>query len=136
MSNSQSFPHTKPLLLSSNFAYQIGLWQEKFGASKSDNCSDHPLFRLQVDSNTLNRKHALSEMSISNEIFLIKVKVRAVADLRRGAMDAPRGPNSFNFMQFLEKFGKIVCWHPPPGELVPLLGEILDPPLAWLICTQ
>ena len=31
----------------------------------------------------------------------------------------PRGPNSFNFMQFLEKVGKIVCWRPPPGELVP-----------------
>ena len=30
----------------------------------------------------------------------------------------PRGPNSFKFMQFLGKFGKIVCWH-PPGELVP-----------------
>ena len=31
---------------------------------------------------------------------------------------APRGPNSFNFMQFLGKFGEIVCWR-PPGELVP-----------------
>ena len=30
----------------------------------------------------------------------------------------PGGPNSFNFMQFLGKFGKIVCWC-PPGELVP-----------------
>ena len=29
------------------------------------------------------------------------------------------GPNSFNFMQFLGKFGKIVCWRPPPRELVP-----------------
>ena len=29
------------------------------------------------------------------------------------------GPNSFNFMQFLGNFGKIVCWHPPPGELAP-----------------
>ena len=41
-----------------------------------------------------------------------------------GARDAspPGGPNSFNFMQFLGNFGKIVCWRP-------LLGEILDPPL-------
>ena len=31
---------------------------------------------------------------------------------------APQGPNSFNFMQFLGKFGKIVCWC-PPGELTP-----------------
>ena len=39
------------------------------------------------------------------------------------------GPNSFNFMQFLRKFGKIVCWRPPtPRNLRPLLGEILDPP--------
>ena len=36
-----------------------------------------------------------------------------------GARDAPPGgPNSFNFMQFLEKFGKITCWR-PPGELAP-----------------
>ena len=25
---------------------------------------------------------------------------------------APPGPNSFNFMKFLGKFGKIVCWRP------------------------
>ena len=32
-------------------------------------------------------------------------------------------PNSFNFMQFLGKFGKIVCWR-PPGELArPLPGS-------------
>ena len=30
----------------------------------------------------------------------------------------PGGPNSFNFMQFLGKFGKIVCWR-SPGELAP-----------------
>ena len=42
----------------------------------------------------------------------------------------PRGPNSFNFMQFLRKFGKIVCWrHLSPGSWSPLLGEILDPPM-------
>ena len=43
-----------------------------------------------------------------------------MADLRgaRGMHAPPGGPNSFNFMQFLGKFGKIVCWR-PPGELVP-----------------
>ena len=53
-----------------------------------------------------------------------------MADLRMGVWDAypPGGPNSFNFMRFLGKFGKIVCWC-PPGELVPHLREILDPPL-------
>ena len=37
-----------------------------------------------------------------------------------GARDAhpPGGPNCFNFMHFLGKFGKIVCWC-PPGELAP-----------------
>ena len=30
----------------------------------------------------------------------------------------PGGPNSFNFMQFWGKYGKIVCWC-PPGELAP-----------------
>ena len=46
----------------------------------------------------------------------------------------PGGPNSFNFMQFLGKFGKIVCWRPPPrGSWRPLLGEILDPPLACMV---
>ena len=39
----------------------------------------------------------------------------------------PPGRNSFNFMQFLEAFGKIICC-PPPG-LASRLGEILDPSL-------
>ena len=39
---------------------------------------------------------------------------------------SPRGPNSFNFMQFLGNFGKIVCWRPPPEGWRPHLGEILD----------
>ena len=47
-----------------------------------------------------------------------------MADLRGGdTRDPPsRGPNSFNSMQFLRKFAKIVCWHPPPpprGVLAP-----------------
>ena len=43
-----------------------------------------------------------------------------MADLHSKILDArpPGGPNSFNFMQFLGKFGKIVCWR-PPGELAP-----------------
>ena len=47
----------------------------------------------------------------------------------------PGGPNSFNFMQFLGKFGKIVCWH-PPGELVPPPqgnpGYATAMPVIWL----
>ena len=49
-----------------------------------------------------------------------------MADLR-GAL--PGGPNSFNFMQFLGKYEKIVCCR-APGSWRPLLGEILDPPLV------
>ena len=41
------------------------------------------------------------------------------------------GPNSFNFMQFLEKFGKIVCWLSLESRR-PHLGEILDQPLEIL----
>ena len=46
-----------------------------------------------------------------------------MADLHSKILDAgppppPGDPNSFNFMQFLGKFGKIVCWC-PPGELAP-----------------
>ena len=48
-----------------------------------------------------------------------------------GARGTPLGPNSFNFMQFLGKFGKIVCWR-PPESWCPHLGEILDPPLCFL----
>ena len=50
----------------------------------------------------------------------------------------PPGPNSFNFMQFLGKFGKIKCWRPPPESWRPLHGEILDPPLQWegYLCFQ
>ena len=58
----------------------------------------------------------------------------AVADLRgsRGTR-APGNPNSFNFMQFLGKFGKIVCWRPPPpGSWRTHLKEILDPPLLGI----
>ena len=57
-----------------------------------------------------------------------------VADLHSKILDAPPppgGPNSFNFMQFLGNFGKIICWRPPLGSWRPLLGEILDPPLVY-----
>ena len=43
------------------------------------------------------------------------------------------GPDSFNFIQFLGKFGQIVYWR-PSGGLAAHLGEILDPPLSSNIC--
>ena len=33
------------------------------------------------------------------------------------------GPNSFNFMQFLGKFGKIICWRPSWGVGAPSSGK-------------
>ena len=49
-----------------------------------------------------------------------------VADLHSKILDmrpVPRGPNSFNFVQFLGKFGKIVCWCPLEGWCPPPWGR-------------
>ena len=56
---------------------------------------------------------------------------RTVADLHSKILDVDphRGPNSFNFMQFLGKVGKIICWSSPLEGWRPHLGDILDPPL-------
>ena len=43
--------------------------------------------------------------------------LRGVGGGRKGH-EPPGGPNSFNFVQFLGKSGKIVCWR-PPAELAP-----------------
>ena len=71
----------------------------------------------------------IDELADSNESAMKHIQ-KPVADLRGGTRDVrpPGGPNSFNFMQFWGKYGKIVCWC-PLGSLRPLLGEILDPPL-------
>ena len=74
----------------------------------------------------------LSYPQISNRISKSNVEGFSGGS-KGGARDArPLGPNSSNFMQFLVKFGKIVCWH-PPGCWRLLLGGILDPPLGLLI---
>ena len=56
---------------------------------------------------------------------------KAVADPRgRPWCDPlPTAKNFLDFMQFLGKFDKIVCWPPPPEGRRPLLQGILDPPL-------
>ena len=60
----------------------------------------------------------------------ISYRLLAVVDLRGRRGRTPLwGPNSFNFMQILGNFGKIICW-PAPGSWRSLLGEILDPPLV------
>ena len=40
-----------------------------------------------------------------------------------GPKGPPGGSNSFNFIQFLGKFGKIVCWRPPRGVGAPPWGK-------------
>ena len=52
-----------------------------------------------------------------------RVKVHSGGS-KGGARDAPSpgGPNCFNFMQFLEKYGNIVCWRPPPPTPPPGVG--------------
>ena len=42
---------------------------------------------------------------------------------RRGRAPPPGGPNSFNFMQFLGKIDKFVCWRPPRGVGAPSSGK-------------
>ena len=62
-------------------------------------------------------------------IFVVVLLLVLVQGLIRGGISSngskghegcapPGGANSFNFMQFLGKFGKFTCWC-PPGELVP-----------------
>ena len=86
---------------------------------------------LQKTYSSFPLKHKLGNVgifcTISNENIL-EVVTSAVADLHSNIL-TPR-PNSFNFMQFLGKFRKIVCWRPWEGWR-PHLGEILDPSLQW-----
>ena len=67
------------------------------------------------------------------EFFRIEFYIessKSVADLRwRGREGRPsHGQNSFNFMQFLGKFAKIMCWRPLENWRSQL-REILGPPM-------
>ena len=70
---------------------------------------------------------------LKHVFFNIQIKDYSisVADLHSKILDAPppRGPNSFNFMQFLGNFWQNRMLVPPLGSWRPHLGEILDPPL-------
>ena len=61
---------------------------------------------------------------LSESIHRINVSDE-VADLRgaQGTRAPHGGPNSFNFMQFLGKFDKFVCWRPPWGVGAPSSGK-------------
>ena len=68
--------------------------------------------------------------------WLISVTIMDSGGSKGGARDArsppPRGPNSFDFMQFGENLAKLYVGAPPLGSWRPLLGEILDRPLMEL----
>ena len=74
-------------------------------------------------------KHRCKSHSLLRSVYTVRGTVISGGS-KGDARDAPPpGPNSFNFMQFWGKFGKIVCWR-PLGSWRPLLGEILGPPLV------
>ena len=57
-----------------------------------------------------------TESTLAAESIRFVMLIFNAALWRSGPSRPPWGPNSFNFMQFLGKFGKIVCC-PPPREL-------------------
>ena len=61
------------------------------------------------------------------------IRPYTVADLWGGTRDVhpPMGPKFFQFHAVFGKFWQNHMLAPPPGELHPLLGEILDPPLLY-----
>ena len=63
---------------------------------------------------------------LDTKVYLSTLKMTSanlsVADPRGGAPPARALPMDhifLNFMQFLGKSGKFVCWHPSPGGLTP-----------------
>ena len=76
-------------------------------------------FSLLKDVSTCMSCIFIASTSATPLAFYKTLLVGTVADLRgcEGHVPPPPGPTSFNFMQFWGKFGKIVCWRPPPGEL-------------------
>ena len=77
---------------------------------------------------------------ISKHIFAFDLTSYKRAAISGGLEGRPRrappplAQNVFNFMQFCEKFCKILCWCPPPlQDWRPHLRRILDPPLPTLL---
>ena len=88
------------------------------------------LAQLLYKSITTNHKSLLADLELkSRSNVLIQHRyVRISSGGSKGGHEglvapSPGGPNSFNFMQFLGKFGKIICWRPPPESWRPLLGN-------------
>ena len=77
-------------------------------------------------------------ISLTMELVVSLLNVQHVADSiggsrggREGRTPPPGRPNSFDFMQFLGKFG---VFTPPLEGSRPPLGKILDPPLDRYKC--
>ena len=72
------------------------------------------LVNVKLDRNRFNR---IKFYTCRLHRFLLILNATMKKKIRKHSSrtcTAPRGPNSFNFMQFLGNFGKIVCWRPPP----------------------
>ena len=83
---------------------------------------------FQWQTNPKQKIHSISSQPIRRRSWAYSFHELTLADLHSKILDArppppPRRPNSFNFMQFLGEFGKIVC-------SCPHLGKILDLPLT------
>ena len=50
---------------------------------------------------------------LSDSVLRVRVQQWRIYIVKFWMRGPPWGPNSFNFMHFFGKFGKIVCWHPP-----------------------
>ena len=68
----------------------------------------HPVYCEKESSQQIALNHLINEYQISG----------GSKGGREGRAPLPGDPNSFNFKQFLGKFGKIIFWC-PPGELAP-----------------
>ena len=63
------------------------------------------------------------KLLVLNTLKFQNLEVWQVSGGSKEARGTPHvDPNSFNFMQFLGKFCKIVCWHPPGGLAPPPQG--------------
>ena len=104
-----------------------------------------PIIRLSFPVNCMKMKEIGPRAGCTSKILLCRSPLYvekplhsgiAVADLRGAQGTRPPVQILSISCIFLGKFGKIVCWRPPPsGSWRPLLREILDQPLHRM-CSQ
>ena len=92
--NSFNFMQLLGILAKSYVGAPLGSWRPLLGE-----ILDPPLYRISNSGQSQN----------------IRERQPSLADLgeRETCAPSPEGPDSFNFMQFLGNFGKIVYWCPP-----------------------